>query len=414
MYDWANSAYSTILITILHGYLTKVVFLPGDTWGPTFFAWGIGLSMFIAAALSPIVGAMADANCSKRKWLAGTALCGAACSVLLGVVPPEATVAVVALFVGASLMFELSLGFYNGFLPEISTEETVNFVSAVGYAVGYVGGALALGLASLVMIVGPSVGLPELADQLRVGIVFMGFWWGLFTVPTIRVLRDRGVPPERKEPMLAAAGKAVREVGHTLHNVRRYKMLALFLLGFLFYNDGVQTVLTQASTFATETPELRFSTAELVAMILMIQLVALPGALLVGRLADALGQKRILIICLLIWIALLVAAFFVVTKTQFWILGGVLALVMGGTQSVSRAIMGLMTPPDRTAEFFGFFNFSGKATSFMGTFLFGTIFKLTASPRAAILSLLLFFVIGLAIVAVINVREGRRQALQPE
>ena len=411
MYDWANSAYSTLSITILFGYITTVVFLPDDRWGPVVWAWGISLSMLTAALLSPVLGAVADANRSKRKWLAGTALPGAAAAVLLALVPPASIWLVITLFVMMALLFELSLGFYNGFLPEIATEQTFNRVSAWGYALGYLGGALALVLALLVKIFGPHVGLPELSDQLRVGVLIMGLWWGLFTLPTLWVLRDRGRPPDQPLPLDKALGQAVGEVAHTLKNVRRYTMLSLFLLGFLFYNDGIQTVLSQASTYATKTPELKFDTGELILLILMIQFIALPGAVLVGLLADRLGQKPTLMICLAVWVAVVVAAYFVDSKPQFWSLGVILAVVMGGTQSVSRAIMAVMTPPQHTAEFFGFFNLSGKATSFLGTFLFGLIFKLTGDPRMAVLSLLIFFLIGWAIVAPINVEKGRRQTM---
>ena len=414
MYDWANSAYSTILITIFYQYLTAEVFDAADPWGSTLYAWGISVSMLTAAVLSPILGALADANRSKRRWLAVTALGGAAAATTIALVPPSATWLVIALFVAMSLMFELSLGFYNGFLPEVADERTMNRVSALGYAVGYLGGALALILAIAVGMLGDRIGLADSGDQLRVGIGIMGLWWGLFSVPTLWVLRDRGQPPEHAQPLVAAARKAVGEVGRTLANIRRYKMLMLFLLGFLFYNDGIQTVLSQASVFATKVPELSFSAQELALLVLVIQFAALPGALLIGFLSDRMGQKPMLLFCLAVWIGLLVAAYFVSSKTQFWILGGVLALVMGGTQAVSRAIMGYMTPPDHTAEFFGFFNLSGKATSFMGPFLFGGIFRLTGDPRAAILSLLVFFFIGMALVVRINIHQGRRQAVEGE
>lgn len=408
MYDWANSAYSTLSITILVYYIKSVV-VPGE-WGTVVWAWGISLSMLTAALLSPLLGALADANSSKRKWLAGTALTGAAAAVLLALVPPERTWLVVGLFVATCLLFELSLGFYNGFLTEITNQQTINRVSAWGYALGYLGGATALVLALLVMIFGEAIGLPELSDQLRVGLLIMGLWWGLFTLPTLWILRDRGRPPERRLPLCSAVAQATGEVVHTLRSVRVYRTLALFLLAFLFYNDGIQSVISQSSTFAMD--ELSFGPVELMSLILMIQLVACPGAMLVGFLSDRIGQKPSLILCLAIWVGLLLAAFFVASKLQFWILGGVLALVLGGTQSVSRAIMGRMTPPERTAEFFGFFNFSGKATSFLGTFLFGLIVALCGSARLAILSLLVFFLIGWAIIARINVEQGRRQALQ--
>jgi len=408
MYDWANSAYSALSITVLVFYIQGEV-VPGK-WGPVVWAWGISASMFAAAVLSPIVGVLADRACNKRKWLAGTALPGATAATLLALVPPSWTWVIILLFVVACFFFELSLGFYNGFLPEIADARTMNRISAWGYALGYLGGGLALLLAVVIAKNGEALGLPTLADQLRAGILIMGLWWGLFSLPTLWILRDRGRPPEVKPPFHRAAREAVREVGHTLRSVRVYHTLALFLLGFLFYNDGIQTVISQASTFAIQ--DIKFTSSELILLILMIQFVALPGAIMVGYLADRIGQRPTLMLCLATWVALLVSAFFIYDKMPFWILGIVLALVMGGTQSVSRAIMGLMTPPQRTAEFFGFFNFSGKATSFLGTFLFGLIIMLTGSARLAIVSLLIFFLIGWAIVARVNVELGRQQAHQ--
>jgi UMF1 family MFS transporter len=410
MYDWADSAYSAVSITILVYYIQGVV-LPNE-WGAIVWAWGISLSMLVAAVLSPILGAIADANQSKRKWLAATALPGAAAAVLLALVPPTSVWTIITLFTLMSLAYELSLGFYNGFLPEIADERTMNRVSAWGYALGYLGGALALVLALVVQVNGTRLGLPELADQLRAGILIMGLWWGLFALPMLWIVRDRGEPPRVRPPVRQMVADALGQVGHTLANVRRFRMLFLFLVGFLFYNDGIQTVISQASTFAIR--ELEFTTKELSILILMIQFIALPGALLVGWLADRFGQKATLMGCLAVWVALVVVAYFVTTKPQFWILGVVLALVMGGTQSVSRAIMGVMTPPARTAEFFGFFNLSGKATSFLGTFLFGFILWANGSVRLAVASLLIFFLLGWAVAGRINVRIGQEQAAETD
>lgn len=409
-YDWANSAYSTLSITILVAYIQQVV-LPGPA-GPVAWAWSISASMLIAAILSPPLGAMADANASKRNWLALTSLIGASTAVLIGLVPSHWTWGILALFFVTALMFELSIGFYNGFLPEIADHETMGRVSAWGFTLGYLGGALALIGAVMVIQFGARFGLLDLASQLRAGILIMGLWWGLFTIPTLVILRDRQQPSAREKLSLPrAARRAVGEVAHTLRNVQAYRMAALFLIGFLFYNDGIQTVISQSSTFALK--ELQFTTNDLIGLILMIQLVAMPGAMLVGWLADRwLGQKPTLMLCLAVWVGLLIAAFFVQTKGQFWVLGAVLALVMGGTQSVSRAIMGLMTPTAHAAEFFGFFNLSGKATSFLGTFLFGLIQWRTGSPRLAIVSLLVFFVIGWVLTARVDVERGRQQALR--
>ena len=410
MYDWANSAYSTLSITLLVAYIQKVVFPPDryDSLGVVVWAWGISLSMLTAAVLSPIVGAIADAHASKRRWLAGTALAGAGAAMVLGLVPPRYPWLVVALFVITSLLFELSLGFYNGFLPEIAAEESMNRVSAWGYGLGYVGGGLALILAVALMEQGAAFGLPDTATRLRAGLVFMGAWWAVFTLPTLYILRDAAPRPARSVPIRHAVPAALRQVAGTLGNLRAYRMLALFLLAFLFYNDGVQTVISQASTFALA--ELDFSTSQLIKLILMVQFVALPGALAVGWSADRWGKKPTLMVCLAVWIGLIVAAYFVTTQVQFWILSVVLALVMGGTQSVSRSIMGVMTPRRHAAEFFGFFNLSGKATSFLGTFVFGLTIQVTGSARYAIVSVLVFFVVGTVLMGWVDVARGRAES----
>ena len=407
MYDWANSAYSTLSITILVAYIQKVV-LPGP-WGPVAWAWGISATMLVAGLLSPPLGALADSNASKRTWLAVTALAGSGAAVALGLLPPSPAWPVLVAFVVTALMFEFSLAFYNAFLTEIAGAENMGRVSAWGFTLGYLGGGLALVGAVMLMQLGPRLGLAQASGQLRAGIVLMGLWWGLFSLPAIVVLRDKRPRPERKLAMGPALSQAGREVLRTMRNVGQYRMAALFLLGFLFYNDGLQTVISQASTFALQ--DLRFTTGELIGVILMIQVAAMPGAMLVGWVADkVLGQKTTLTICLAVWVVLLVAAVFVQAKWQFWVLGAVVALVMGGTQSVSRSIMGLLTPPDRAAEFFGFFNLSGKGTAFFGTFFFGLISLVTHSSRLAIASLLVLFVIGWLIVARVDLSQGRREA----
>jgi UMF1 family MFS transporter len=389
-------------------YIKKVV-LPG-TRGAVAYAATISVATLAGALLSPVIGALADANRSKRRWLSVTALCGASAAVLTAAAPPSQPWLVVVLFGLMHMFFEISYVPYNGFLPEITDEHTINRVSAWGYALGYAGGGLALGIALLIVLFGKQLGVPEGSDQARLGLLLLGLWWGLFSLPTLWILRDRGRPPEKRDSLGAATSKAVRKVARTLSSIRSYRLLALFLLAYLLYNEGVQTIITQASTFAIQ--DLSFSDAELPGVILMIQFVALPGAMLVGWLSDRLGQKPTLIGCLAVLVGICAAAWLVQSKLHFWIMGAVFALVMGGTQSVSRAIMGRMTPPQRSAEFFGFFGLSGKATSFLGTGLFALVVALTGTGRPAIFALLVFFAVGWLIVARVDVEEGRRQALE--
>jgi UMF1 family MFS transporter len=383
--------------------------IPRENWGAAAFAWGISFSTLVAAVLSPITGAMADARGNKRGWLATTALTGAASTCLLAIVPADWGWTALAIFFVMSLCFELSFGFYNGFLPELASEADMDRVSALGFSFGYVGGGLALALSFLVFQFGKNWGISEPADQLRAGLWIMGLWWGLFSLPSLAILRDRAPPRAPDQPAWRTARFAVREVTATLRNIRAYSALATFLLGYLFFNDGIQTVISQASVFAEK--EIKFEPQELLVMILAFQFICLPGAMLVGRVTDRLGQKRTLMICLAIWVVLLVAAYFIQTKAQFWALSLLLGLVLGGSQSVSRAMMALMTPPRRTAEFFGFFNFSGRATSWIGTFLFGLVMARTGSARLAILSLLVLFLIGWAITSRVDVARGQREAM---
>lgn len=411
LYDWANSAYSTLSITVLMLHLFKVFDVVKPGLGQMIWGWGIGTTAFVAALLSPVLGAIADAGASKGRWLAGTALSGAVASMLMFFTTPDRPWLLLALFLISYLAMELSQGFYNAFLPEISDDQSMGRVSAFGYALGYLGGGIALALVIGLLLLGDRLGLPS-ADgfRFRLALLFMGAWWGVFTLPAIFLLHDRQPPSGVSHSLASATKKAFREVRHTLVHLRSFRALALFLLGFLVFNDGVQTVISQAGAFASTA--LSMSDSELVQVVLMIQFLALPGALAVGRLAERIGQKRTLDLCLGIWIALLTAALFINTRGQFWVMAGVAALVLGGTQSVSRTMMGLMTPPKHAGEFFGFFNLSGKATSIFGPTVYSTIYFVTENAHLAIGSLLVFFIVGWIIVSFVDLAAGQRQAAE--
>jgi UMF1 family MFS transporter len=290
-------------------------------------------------------------------------------------------------------------------------------VSAWGFVLGYFGGGVALAIVMLLILYGHYVGLPRFDDDRtsllpRLGLLIMGLWWGIFSLPAIVWLRDRRPALGHRLPVREATRKASREVLFTIRNIRAYRVLAIFLVGFLLYNDGVQTIIIQASVFAQIV--LSMKTDELIPVILMIQFVSVPGAWFVGWLGDKVGEKPTLVGCLVTWIGLLIYAFFVSTKAEFWYMAVVAALIMGGTQSVSRAIMGSMTPRSRAGEFFGFFNLSGKAASFMGPPLFSTVLAATGSAHWAIVSLLVFFIGGLLLVCFVNVEQGRQEARMAE
>ncbi|MEX0641494.1 MAG: MFS transporter [Pirellulales bacterium] len=428
IYDWANSAYTTLSITVMMIFVTEIVAGPQssvaddltrwatalgqnvarDSLGEVIWAWGLAVAMLVAAVLSPLAGAMADARATKRWWLAGTAFGGALCPIIMSVLPNEFGWTQLALFILGSLLFDLSFGFYNGFLPELADEKTMNRVSAWGFALGYLGGGIALLIQLGVFHFGRQQRIDD-SQLVAAGLFLMGAWWGLFTIPTIVMLRDRALPTGKRMPLGRAAIQAVSRVRTTLSRVSRYRTLALFLLAFLFYNDGIQTAIVQAGTFAKK--DLGFAREELLLVILVFQFICLAGALIDSVLTDRLGQKRALMLYLGIWAAALAAALVIDTKLEFWLLSIVLGLVMGGAQTVSRSIMAMMTPERQRAEFFGFFNFSGKATSWLGNFVFGAVILATGKTRIAVASLLVFFLIGLLLVSWVDVARGRREAL---
>jgi UMF1 family MFS transporter len=407
LYDWANSAYSTMYITVLVLYLQGAV-LP-DNAGLIVYGWGIGLTTLACAVLSPILGAIADAHANKRTWLAITTMLGAGASMLMFFGTPERPWFFVTMFLIANLNYELVQSFYNAFLPEIADDRRMSEVSSWGYGTGYVGGGLMLVVALVLVKFGEQWGLPTDGHFLpRLSLLIMGIWWAVFSLPMLLLVRDRAAPRHAGQSLVATALTGMREVKSTLLELRRYKMLAIFLVGFLIFNDGVMTVISQASVYAQRKFEM--TDEQLIPIFLMIQFVALPGALFMGWFANKIGQKNALHICLSIWVVVLISGFMIQEVWQFRIMAALTALVMGSTQSVSRTIMGLMTPESRTGEFFGFFNLSGKAFSMLGPIMFTEILTRTGSPNWAILSLLAFFIIGWVIIAPLDIAKGQEQA----
>jgi len=407
LYDWANSAYSTIYISVLVFYLQGAV-LPGDA-GLTAWGWGIGVTTLCSAFLSPILGAIADAQANKRMWLAITTFLGAGASCLMFFGTPERPWFFVAMFLIANLNYELVQCFYNAFLPEVADDQKMSEVSGWGYGTGYVGGGLMLVVALVLIKFGEAMGLPSDNYFLpRLSLLIMGLWWALFSVPILLLVKDKSSPRVERTSLFATAMGGLRDVKRTLGEISHYKMLAIFLVGFLIFNDGVMTVISQASVYAKH--KFGLEAEDMIPILLMIQFVALPGAVFLGWLATKIGQKNALHICLATWVVVLFSGFAIRELWQFWCMAALTALVMGGTQSVSRTIMGLMTPEAKTGEFFGFFNLSGKAFSMLGPIMFTEILKRTESANWAILSLLVFFAAGWLIIAPLNISRGQREA----
>lgn len=417
MYDFANSPFSTTVTTVIFNvYFVSVVtggglvVLGRTVPGTSLWAYLVAASTLSIAVLSPLLGAVADCAAAKKLFLGLFTLAGALGTALLFFARPGEVWLASGAFFLANVAFAGAFAFYSAFLPELAEKEEMGRLSGLGWALGYIGGGLCLAV-NLLMIQKPALfGIPD-ADHLAVRICFVvvAVWWLLFSIPLFLWTKERAVPTGQVGWELVSG--AFRRTLRTLREVRRYPEMAKFLAAYLLYNDGIETVIFMASIFAAE--ELGMKQGEIIQCFLMIQGVAFVGSLVFGRLADAFGNKRTVMASLALWAVALVWALLMRSTTEFWGAGVLIGLIMGGTQSASRSLFAVMTPKENAAEFFGFLSLSGKMIATIGPLTFGVMRQLLGSVRWAIFSLLVFFVAGALILALVDEQKGERESLSP-
>jgi UMF1 family MFS transporter len=416
MYDWANSAFSTTVATTLLGpYLLSLAEAQGgvNIFGiiidpDSFFPYCVGLSVFLQVFFLPILGAIADYSNLKKRMMMLFAYIGAGATIALFFVQGNLILLGGLLFIIANLSFGAAIVFYNAFLPEIAQPEKRDSISSRGFALGYLGGGLLL-LANLVLfsIMEPK-GQAGLA--VRISLASAGVWWLVFTYffPHQRLVQRR---PSRTLPEGESyLSHSIKQLGTTLNELKnKYPMSLRFLVAYLIYNDGIQTVIVVASLFAAS--ELGVDNSTLIILVLVIQFVAVGGALLFSRIAQLVGTKQAIMISLVIWAAIVIFAFgFLYEVWQLWVLGVAVALVLGGSQALSRSLFSQMIPTGREAEYFGFYEISERGTSWIGPIIFGFVAGQTDSQRVAIVSLIIFFVVGLLLLSRVNIRQAILEA----
>lgn len=418
-YDWANSAFPTTVATVFLGpYLTSVTRAAADASGfvhplgipiaaGAFFPFVLSLAVLLQLVLLPILGAIADHSHLKKRFLGAFAFVGATATAALFFVEGDRYLLGALLFLVANTCFGASVVFYNAFLVDIASPERRDAVSSIGWALGYVGGGILLALNLLLVFRAGPLGLTT-AEAARVSLASAGIWWALFTLIPIATLRSRAParPLPRGENYVTSG---FRQLRLTLSRARLYPMTLLFLVAYLIYADGVQTVIALSSQFGQE--ELGLPLATLTSVILMVQFVAFFGALAFGWLARRFGAKACVMASLVVWIGVLVYAYgFLYTEAQFFVLGAAIALVLGGTQALSRSLFSQMIPRGQESEYFSLYELSDKGTSWLGPLLFGLALQFTGSYRISIVSLVLFFGLGLLLLSRVNVREAIREA----
>jgi MFS transporter, UMF1 family len=414
LYDWANSAFATVILAaVLPVYFASLVPPTGAVvplpWGarvmPASALWGyaISLSMLIVALAAPSLGALADRRGVRRRLLIAFCLLGSVATMLLALTGAGDYLLVGALFVIANIGFAAGNIFYNAFLPALASGPELDRLSARGYALGYIGGGLVLLAVFLMIQFAGRLGFSGPGAASRAGFLLTGVWWAGFALPTFAWVREEACP-RNPAPLV----RGFRGYLHTLGEIRHFRDLALFLLAFLFYNDGIQTVIAVSAIFGRE--ELALSRSTILGTFLMIQFVAMPGSLVFGRLAERWGAKRSVMLTLVLFLGVTGYAYRMQQGWEFWILGLVVALILGGSQAISRSLFAALIPPGKNAEFFGFYAISGKFAAILGPLVFAAIADLTGSTRLSILALSVFFLIGLGLLAAVDMERGKAKA----
>ncbi|HEU4320132.1 MAG TPA: MFS transporter [Acidimicrobiia bacterium] len=418
MYDWANSAYITTFAAIVAAFFTAVIVPDGGHngfSGQTLWSAVISIGAIVLFLAMPVLGAVADYASAKKIFLRVFAWFGAAMTVALPFIPSGSVVLFLFVVLLTQVGFVAANVFYDGFLPDISTDETIDRVSSRGYALGYVGGGLYVLLALVLILLSGEDSLTGLSEETasRIGIGGAGIWWFGFSVFSLRRLPDETVAEELPEEYRGGSrwvGLARLGFGRTIATARKlvgFKQLMLFVLAFLFYNDAVQTVITVTGAYAEET--LGLGTTEIIIVFLIVQFVAFFGALMFGALAGRVGTKGAILSSLVVWVVVAVVAYFLPQgeALPLYGLGVVVGFVLGGVQALSRSLYGSMIPEEASAEFYGFFSVFSKFSAIWGPLVFALVSNATGSGRAAILSVVAFFIIGFILLSLVNVEEAR-------
>jgi UMF1 family MFS transporter len=414
MYDWANSAFSvTVVTTFLGPYLANLAEAQGGTVsvlgypveGEAFFPFCVSISVVLQVIFLPILGTVADYSPFKKGLMLTFAYIGATATILLFFIQGNLILLGGLLFILANLAFGAALVLYNAFLPDIASPDTRDSVSSKGFAFGYAGGGLLLLLNMILFFFMEDSGL-----AVRISLASAGLWWLGFTVafPQRRLIRRE--PAANLPPGANYLTHSLKEFVASLKEMAtQYPKTLQYLIAYLVYNDGIQTVITVSTIFAAS--ELGILPGTLVQVVLMIQFVAALGAILFDQIARRIGTKLTLLINLAIWCGILIYAYAILySELQFWILAFLIALVLGSSQALSRSLFSQMIPHNRESAYFGLYEISERGTSWIGPVVFGVAVQMTGSSRVAMLPIIAFFLFGIVVLYLTDVRRAIREA----
>jgi UMF1 family MFS transporter len=415
MYDFANSGYTTVVLTaVFNAYFVGVVAASGaDRNGTATLLWTVAMAIsnILVLASAPVLGAIADHGAHKKRFLAFTTIGCVLFTLLLGFVGRGDVMLGMALVILATLMFASGENFIAAFLPEIAGQKEMGRISGYGWSLGYLGGLLVLGLCLVYIQSAQSRG--DVAEQyVPVTLWITAAMFALAALPTFIWLRERAVP-RRLAPGENYFRIGFARVRHTLAHARHYRDLFRFLVTLAVYYCGINTVVVLAVIYAQEA--MGFTMQENIILIMVVNVTAAVGALLFGLAQDRLGSVRTLAVTLMLWVTALVLAYFTESRAGFWVVANLVGFALGSSQSAGRALVGQFSPPARAAEFFGLWGLAGKLAAVVGPLAYGLVTYLThGNHRQALLSTCAFFIAGLLLLLTVNERRGRAAALHPD
>lgn len=409
MYDWANSVFAVIILTAVfpvfyRALATGAGHAPEDA--TAYWAYTTSLSLVIVALIGPVLGAIADIIEGKTRLLGAALVLGVLGSTTLAFVGENSFVLASILFAIANFGFAAGNIFYDALLPEVARPHDFDRVSARGYALGYLGGGLFL-LFSLIPILHPEwFWLPDRDFAVRGSFVGVALWWLVFSLP---LLRHTGRPGRAHRPPISIRlmTDGFQRLLGTFRQIRRYRQLTLFLLAFWIYNDGISTIIKLAAAFGDE---IGLDHNQMLIALVLTQFIGFPSSIGFGFLAQSLGARTSIFWGLGVYTLVTIAAFFMTSTLHFYMLAMVVGLVQGGTQALSRSLFAAMVPKTRSSEFFGFFSTGEKVAGIIGPAMFGFIGQLTGSSRWGMISVMLLFVAGGALLYRVDEIEGKRVA----
>jgi MFS transporter, UMF1 family len=414
MYDWANSAVqTTIVAAIFPIYFQKVAAagMPGPV-ATSRFAWATTIAILLVAVVAPLLGAVADYAPVKKRLLGMFMGIGAAATGAMFFITRGDWQLALVLFVFANVGVAGSIVFYESLLPHIAGEEELDRVSTAGYALGYLGGGVLLAINILMMSKPAWFFLPSREVAVRASLASVAVWWVVFSIP---LFRDVPEPAGRLRSGERPAGQTLVSAGRrlleTLRELRRYRQAFKLLLAFLLYNDGIQTIIRMATTYGTE---IGIDENAMIGALLITQFIGVPFGFLFGFFAQRIGAKRAVFVGLMTYSVITVLGYFMRTATHFYLLAILVGMVQGGTQALSRSLFASMIPKHKSSEFFAFFGVFERYAGILGPAMFAWVVAHSGTSRNAILSVIAFFIIGGALLTLVDVDEGRRAAREGE